>query len=82
MKSYLKILILLLIIISPIYLNAQPSASLYFTTAFPINDYKLFDDEVGYGGNLEFLFYYSIKSKTDGYGNKLFLLYARIIFCN
>ena len=68
MKSYLKILTLLLTIISTHFINAQPSASLYFTTAFPINDYKLFDDEVGYGGNLEFLFITPSKAKPMGMG--------------
>lgn len=68
MKSYLKILTLLLLFISAKYLIAQPSASLYFTTAFPINDYQLFDDEVGYGGNLEFLFITPSKTKPMGMG--------------
>jgi hypothetical protein len=68
MKLYLKILTLLLLFISANYLNAQPSASFYFTTAFPINDYRLFDDEVGYGGNLEFLFITPSKAKPMGMG--------------
>ena len=67
MKSYLKILTLLLLSIAA-NLNAQPSASFYFTTAFPINDYRLFDDEVGYGGNLEFLFITPSKAKPMGMG--------------
>jgi len=70
MKSYLKILTLLFFI-SVICLNAQPSASFYFTTAFPINDYQLFDDEVGYGGNLEFLFITLSKEKPMGMGISL-----------
>jgi len=68
MKSYLKILTVLLTILSANYIKAQPSASLYFTTAFPINDYQLFDDEVGYGGNLEFLFITPSKAKPMGMG--------------
>jgi len=68
MKSYLKILTLSLLFISTNYLNAQPSASIYFTTAFPINDYRLFDDEVGYGANLEYLFITPSKAKPMGMG--------------
>jgi hypothetical protein len=68
MKTYLKILTLLLLLLSANYLNAQPSASFYFTSAFPINDYRLFDDEVGYGGNLEFLFITPSKAKPMGMG--------------
>jgi len=68
MKSYLKILILLSLFISANYLKAQPSASFYFTTAFPINDYQLFDDEVGYGANLEYLFITPSKAKPIGMG--------------
>jgi hypothetical protein len=49
-------------------LKAQPSASFYFTTAFPINDYQLFDDEVGYGANLEYLFITPSKAKPIGMG--------------
>jgi len=68
MKSYLKILILVSLFISSNYLKAQPSASFYFTTAFPINDYQLFDDEVGYGANLEYLFITPSKAKPIGMG--------------
>jgi len=68
MKSNLKIFPLLLLFISANYLKAQPSASFYFTTAFPINDYQLFDDEVGYGANLEFLFITPSKAKPMGMG--------------
>jgi len=68
MKLHLKILTLLLPLIWANYSNAQPSASFYFTTAIPVNDYRLFDDEVGYGGNLEFLFITPSKTKPLGMG--------------
>jgi hypothetical protein len=68
MKPHLKILTLLLPLISAGYSNAQPSASFYFTTAIPVNDYRLFDDKVGYGGNLEFLFITPSKARPMGMG--------------
>lgn len=71
MKVYFKILTLLSLLISTTYLNAQPSASFYFTTAIPVNDYKLFDNELGYGGNLEFLFITPSKAKPMGMGISL-----------
>ncbi len=50
---------------------AQPSASFYFTTAFPVNEYQNFDDEVGYGGNLEYFFISPSKEKPIGMGISL-----------
>lgn len=68
MKTNFTILTTVLLLLIANYLSAQPSASFYFTTAFPINDYQLFDDEVGYGGNLEFLFITPAKAKPMGMG--------------
>lgn len=68
MKTNFTILTTVLLLLIANYLSAQPSASFYFTTAFPINDYQLFDDEVGYGGNLEFLFITPSKAKPMGMG--------------
>jgi hypothetical protein len=59
---------LLLALIPKNNVNAQPSASLYFTSAFPINDYRYFDDEPGYGGNLELLFISPSKKHPLGVG--------------
>ena len=71
MKSYLKILTLLLLFISANYLKAQPSLSLYFTTAIPINDFRNFDSDEGYGGNLEIFFFSPSVQKPFGMGVSL-----------
>jgi hypothetical protein len=71
MKSYFTILIGLLLLSSATYLIAQPSTSFYFTTAIPVNEYQNFDDEVGYGGNLEFFFISPSKEKPIGMGVSL-----------
>jgi len=71
MKSYFTILIGLLLFSSATYLIAQPSTSFYFTTAIPVNEYQDFDDEVGYGGNLEFFFISPSKEKPIGMGVSL-----------
>jgi len=71
MKSYFTILIGLLLLSSATYLIAQPSTSFYFTTAIPVNEYQDFDNEVGYGGNLEFFFISPSKEKPIGMGVSL-----------
>jgi hypothetical protein len=71
MKSYFTILIGLLLFPSATYLIAQPSTSFYFTTAIPVNEYQDFDDDVGYGGNLEFFFISPSKEKPIGMGVSL-----------
>jgi hypothetical protein len=71
MKPYFIILIGLLLLSSATYLIAQPSTSFYFTTAIPVNEYQDFDDEVGYGGNLEFFFISPSKEKPIGMGISL-----------
>jgi len=71
MKSYFTILIGLLLFLSATYLIAQPSTSFYFTTAIPVNEYQDFDDDVGYGGNLEFFFISPSKEKPIGMGVSL-----------
>lgn len=71
MKSYLKILTLLPLFISANYLQAQPALSLYFTTAIPINDFRNFDSDEGYGGNLEIFFFSPSVQKPFGMGVSL-----------
>jgi len=66
MKTNFKILITLIILMSATYLFGQPSASFYFTTAIPVNDYRLLDSEEGYGGNLEIFFISPSKQKPLG----------------
>ncbi len=71
MKSHFTILFALILLSTTKYLSAQPSASFYFTTAIPVNEYQDFDNEVGYGGNLEFLFISPTKEKPVGVGISL-----------
>ena len=71
MKTNLTILTTLFLLISVQYLSAQPSVSFYFTTAIPVNDYQQFDDELGYGGNLELFFISPSKQKPIGMGISL-----------
>ena len=71
MKLLFTIIISLLFLSSTKYLLAQPSTSFYFTTAIPVNEYQNFDDEVGYGGNLEFFFFSPSKEKPIGMGISL-----------
>jgi hypothetical protein len=70
MKKYFSTITLLIIILT-IKIEAQPSASVYFTTAIPVNDYRLLDSETGYGGNLEIFFFSPSKQKPLGMGISL-----------
>lgn len=71
MKTNFTILTTLIFLSLIQYLNAQPSVSFYFTTAIPVNDYKQFDDDIGYGGNLEIFFISPSKPKPLGVGISL-----------
>jgi hypothetical protein len=71
MKTNLTILTTLFLLISVQYLSAQPSVSFYFTTAIPTNNYQQFDDDLGYGGNLEIFFISPSKQKPLGMGISL-----------
>ena len=82
MKFYLKILTGIFFLISSNYLVAQPSVSFYFTTAFPVNEYQNFDNEVGYGGNLEFFFISPSKPKPIGIGASLSYFGQGLYFYN
>jgi hypothetical protein len=66
-RQIITLSILSLLIISS-YSHAQPSASIYFTTAIPVNDFRYFDNDLGYGGNLEFFFFSPTKEKPFGMG--------------
>lgn len=68
MKQQITILSILALLILTNYSHAQPSASLYFTTAIPINDFRYFDNDFGYGGNLEIFFFSPTKQKPFGMG--------------
>lgn len=63
-------------------IDAQPSASFYFTTAFPVNDYQNIDDDLGYGGNLEFFFLSPTKPKPIGMGISFSYLGQGLYFYN
>jgi hypothetical protein len=68
MKQQITILSLLALLILANYSHAQPSASVYFTTAIPVNDFRYFDNDLGYGGNLEIFFFSPTKQKPFGMG--------------
>ena len=68
MKSYFTILIGLFFLSSEHIFNCTAINEFYFTTAIPVNDYQNFDNEVGYGGNLEFFFISPSKEKPIGMG--------------
>ena len=68
MKRYIQISFLSLIILSVTELFAQPSVSFYFTTAIPVGDFRQFDTDAGFGGNLEFFFFSPKPKKPFGMG--------------
>lgn len=80
MKLHFTILISLFFLSATNYLMAQPSTSFYFTTAIPVNEYQNFDDEVGYGGNIEFFFLSPSKEKPIGMGVSLSYLGQGLYF--
>jgi len=70
MIKRLQFLAIFLLLIK-LQLIAQPSASLYFTTAIPVDDYSNFSSEVGFGGTME-LFLFSPSEKVPyGFGINL-----------
>lgn len=71
MKRQITILSILSLLILANYSNAQPTASIYFTTAIPVNDFQYFDNDLGYGGNLELFFFSPTKEKPFGMGVSL-----------
>lgn len=71
MKTNFTILTTLILLASIQILFAQPSVSFYFTTAIPVNEYQQFDDDLGYGGNLEIFFMSPSKPKPLGVGISL-----------
>jgi hypothetical protein len=80
MKLHFTILISLFFLSATNYLMAQPSTSFYFTTAIPVNEYQNFDDEIGYGGNIEFFFISPSKEKPIGMGVSLSYLGQGLYF--
>ncbi len=80
MKPLITILVSFILLAQTNCLMAQPSTSFYFTTAIPVNEYQDFDDEVGYGGNLEFFFIAPSKEKPVGMGVSLSYLGQGLYF--
>ena len=80
MKSNIKIHYILFILLLSKSLIAQPSTSFYFTTAFPVNEFESFNDDVGFGGNLEVLFSSPSKQKPIGIGISLSYLGQGLYF--
>lgn len=71
-----------LVILSINELIAQPSGGVYFTTAFPVGDFRQFDTDAGFGGNLE-IFFFSPKPKTPfGMGVSLSYFAQGLFFYN
>ena len=68
MKQHITILSTLITLILAINIQAQPAASFYFTTAIPLNEFRDFDSDAGYGANLEILFFSPTKQKPFGMG--------------
>ena len=55
MKTFIQSIIIATSILITSF--AQPSASFNFTTAIPMGDFKNYNSNVGFGGNLEFFFF-------------------------
>ena len=71
MKRFTFLLLLFTLTSLQIKIYSQPSASVNFTTAFPMNEFSEFNDNVGYGGNFE-LFFFSPNNKVPyGFGFEL-----------
>ena len=68
MKLHITILSTLIILILASNTCPQPSASFYFSTAIPINEFRDFDNDPGYGANLEILFFSPTKRKPFAMG--------------
>jgi len=70
MIKRLQLLALFLLLINLPNL-AQPSASLYFTTAIPAGDYSEYATNVGFGGIMEFFFFSPSERTPYGLGINL-----------
>ena len=70
MIKRLQLLALFLLLIN-LQLLAQPSASLYFTTAIPADDYSKFSSEVGFGGTMELFLFSPSENLPYGFGLNL-----------
>ena len=63
MKCQILYISLFFVLIGAIKLKAQPSASLYFTTAFPVGEFQDYIGNTGFGASSE-LFFFSPSEKV------------------
>ncbi len=68
MNRYKYLLLFLIIITAQINLKAQPSASLYFTTAFPVGEFEDFLPQTGFGTTTEIFFFTPSEKVPYGLG--------------
>jgi len=71
MKRFAFLILLLTLTILQDDIFSQPSASINFTTAFPMNEFSEFNGDVGYGGNLELYFFSPSDKVPYGFGFEL-----------
>jgi hypothetical protein len=70
MIKHLQFLALFLLLIN-LPILAQPSASLYFTTAIPAGDFTEYTSNVGFGGIMEFFLFSPSENVPYGFGINL-----------
>lgn len=81
MKTFIQSIIITTSILITSF--AQPSASFNFTTAIPMGDFKNYNSNVGYGGNLEFFFFSPSERTPYGLGiNLSYVSYGIQFFVN
>ena len=81
MKTFIQSIIITTSILITSF--AQPSASFNFTTAIPMGDFKNYNSNVGFGGNLEFFFFSPSERTPYGLGiNLSYVSYGIQFFIN
>ena len=68
MKRQILYISLFFVLIGAIKLEAQPSASLYFTTAFPVGEFRDYVGNTGFGVSSELFFFSPSKKVPYGLG--------------
>lgn len=71
MKSLVYYLLIIIPTTLQFNLQAQPAASLYFTTAFPMGEFKDFLPKTGFGASAEFFFFSPTEKTPFGAGISL-----------
>ncbi|MCH7724316.1 MAG: hypothetical protein IIC76_13420 [Bacteroidetes bacterium] len=81
MKTFIQSIIITTSILITSF--AQPSASFNFTTAIPMGDFKNYNGNVGFGGNMEFFFFSPSERTPYGLGiNLSYVSYGIQFFIN